>query len=228
MAITGYKIVSDIRNIASSGPTSIDFRISDRQILFWINEVRSMLISQSLAKKDDIVDQCVQILPNIVMNLADISEAVDIPLNCKLLKSSIQLPQTIDTYLDNSILSITGLDGTTISKSNLFRSKYKRYNKFTGKNPIWYLRNNYLYIVNYPDNLISNVTAVALLEDPEDVNNFLTSVNDTPFTLDSVYPVTMKMANDITNIVLKTKVLPLFQFPHDIENNAQDNGAKNV
>lgn len=224
MSVSIYKIVSDIRNMASSGPTSIDFRISDRQIYYWINEIRSQLIVQAIQKRQDISDTWVQIVPKVELELADISEATDIPLDCYILKSTLQLPDTVENWDDNLILSVTGLDGTPITRSNLFRSKYKKYSKFTSKNAVWYLRNNYLYVVN-SDNTLSAVTVTGIFEDPLEVNRFLTATDDILLDWNSPYPTSLKMASTITDIVFKTKVVPLLQSPRDISNDAQDNSA---
>ena len=52
--------VADIRNIADSGKNNYSFRISDEQMAFWFHEVRSMLISQAITKRQDISDVWVQ------------------------------------------------------------------------------------------------------------------------------------------------------------------------
>jgi hypothetical protein len=60
MSLTTAKLVSDIRNIASSGSNPVEFKIEDSQILFWCNEVRSTLISQAIQKKQDLTDLWIQ------------------------------------------------------------------------------------------------------------------------------------------------------------------------
>ena len=227
-SVTLNKIIFDVLNIAASGPNSQDFRINEKQVIYWINEIRSQLIAQALQKRQDISDTWVQTVPKVTMSLADVSEATDIPLDCYLLKSDLQLPQTIENWDDNLVLSVTGLDNTPIGKSNLFRARYKTYSKYSYNQASWYIRNNYLYIVNSKDNLISVVTVVGVFEDPMDLNRFLTATNEVLMTRDSAYPVSAKMASTITDIIINTKVLPLFKNPRDSENDANDNSAREI
>lgn len=224
MGITSRQIIQDILNIASSGVVPVSTRLSERQIFLWVNECRATLISQSIARRDDILDSCIQTIGNVELELVDKSEATDLPIDCYLLKSTLQIPRTIDTSKDNSVLSVTGLDGTPITKSNSFRAKYKKYSKFTSKQAAWYIKNDYLYVVNSQGNMLSNVSVVGLFENPEDINAFL-GTNDEIFTWESSYPVSNKIASEITNIVIKTKIIPLLQAPVDTTNN--DNNLPN-
>lgn len=212
---TARQLIQNILNIASSGPVPISTRISERQVFYWMNSVRSQIISQALERKDDIMDEWIQTLPKVELELTDKSEATDLPVGCYLLKSTLQLPQTIDTYKDNNILSVTGLDGNPITKSNLFRSKYNKYSKFTGNQPVWYIRNNYLYVINYPGNMLSTVTVVGMFENPEEMNPFLQETADVTWTWDSEYPLSLKMSDQLTNIVIQTKIIPFLKFPID-------------
>ncbi len=224
MSISLNKLVYDVLNIAASGATSQDFRITEKQVIHWVNEVRSQLIVQALQKRQDISDTWVQTIPKVALELADKSEATDIPIGCYLLKSTLQLPDTIENWDDNTILSVTGLDNTPIGKSNLFRARYKTYSKYSGKQAAWYIRNNYLYVVN-TDNTLGIVTVVGLFEDPLELNRFLTATGDVELTRDTPYPVSLKMASAITDIIINTKVLPLLKNPRDISNDSQDSGA---
>ena len=216
MSLTTAKLVSDIRNIASSGSNPVEFKIEDSQILFWCNEVRSTLISQAIQKKQDLTDLWIQGITCLQLEQVDISECCEITTDCYILKTVQPIPSTIETYSDNNIVRVTKPTGEIITKSNVFEAVYNKYNKYTGNKSNWYLKNNYLYITN--DQLLETVNVYAIFEDPSDLSSYINCSNNACFGWNSTYPCSLKMANDITNIVLKTKVFPFLQLPADNKN----------
>jgi len=226
MINTARKLVNDIRLIASSGPTSQNFRISDRQIYHWINECRATLISQAMSKREDAQDVWQQTIPKIELSLVDRSRATDLTTDCYILKSNLAIPGTIDGT--ENYFSITGVDDTQITPANMFNAKYKKFNKFTGKKATWYIKDSYLFIENTTGNMLKYVSATGIFEDPEDLNDFKTAEDEVLWDWDSEYPITAKLANIITDIVIKTKVLPLVQSIGDTQNNAKDNSEREI
>ena len=214
--MTTSQIVSDIRNIASSGANPVEFKIEDSQILYWSNEIRAMLISQAIQKKQDLSDIWIQAITCLELEQVDSSECCSITTGCYILKSVQPIPVTIETWMDNTIIKVTKPTGEIISKSNPFEVNYNKYNKYTGKKSNWYLKNSYLYVTN--EQLLETVNVYGIFEDPSDLSSFINCENNSCFGWDSNYPCSLKMANDITNIVLKTKVFPFLQLPADNKN----------
>ena len=126
MAITAQHLIADIRGIASSGGNPNEFKITDRQILYWVEQTRSLLISQSLAKKDDINDSWIQYIDCVELEQVDASTCCLVDTDCYVLRSKERIPSTIDTWKDNWIVSVTTIDGNMIPKSNPFKSKYQK------------------------------------------------------------------------------------------------------
>lgn len=217
--LTLRHIVADARNIANSGKNNYSFRISDEQFAFWVHEIRAMLISQAIGKRQDISDVWIQELPCMELELVDSSDCCFITTDCYILKTKLKVPTTVETALDNLILRVTTPYGDIISKSNPFEAKYNRYNKYSGSKRQWYLNNGYLYITN--ETLLEYVNIFAIFEDPEELTNYLGCSNVTGcFNWDSKYPCSLKMANDITNIIMQTKVTSFLQMPFDTTNDA--------
>ena len=127
MNISINHIVYDILEIASSGDNPNSFKIDNSQIQYWIEQTRSMLISQSLNKRDDIHDSWVSYINCLEMEQVDASLCCLAPSDCKVLKSVQKLPSTIDSWKDNWIISVSGSDGTSISKSNQLKHVTKIY-----------------------------------------------------------------------------------------------------
>lgn len=221
MAITLGKLVKDIQRIASSGPVPDDTRIPDRQVELWIAEVRSKLISQAIQKNKDINDTWIQTINCLELEQIDKSECCDIQTECLILRSVEKLPSTVEGIDSNLILSVTGLDGTHITQTNRWRQRYKKYSRFTWKNKGWYLKDNYIYIIN--DDLLTYVNVHGIFEDPRDLASFHSCTGDPCFSLDSDYPVSYKMATDITDIIVQTKIRPLLSIPQDTTNDSANN-----
>jgi hypothetical protein len=220
MAITAEHLINDIRGIASSGGNPNEFKISDEQILYWVEQVRSQLISQSLNKKDDINDSWIQYIPCLEMSQVDASECCDAPAGCYVLKSTLRLPSTIDTWKDNWIVSVSTIDGTMISKSNPFKSKYQKYNKYTNLNRGWYVKDDYLYIIN--DDFLELVEVAGLFESPSDLSRFANCSGGSCFTKESDYPISHTLATQVTDIIVNTKIKAFMSFPNDTTNDASN------
>lgn len=216
------EITSDIRNIASSGKENYSMRIEDEQIIFWINEARSKFIAEAISKRENITDVWVQAIHCLEMIQVDKSECCFITTNCYILRSKVKLPPTIEYYNDNGIIKIVTADGNIITKSNNFEVIYNSFNKYTGKKPNWFIQNGYLYITN--EQLLDYVSVYGIYEDPMDLNSFVNCSSEACFTIDDNYPCSLKMANDITNYVVRSKILPFYSTIPDKSNdsNSQD------
>ncbi len=219
--MTSNQLISDIRNIASSGSNPIDFRIEDSQILFWCNEIRSKLIAQALQKGQDISTIWGQTITCLNLIEVDEAECCSVTTGCKVLRTELPIPNTIETRGDNTFITVTKPNGDFISKTNSTEYKYIKYNKYTSKRLMWFLYNGYIYIIN--DLFLESINIYAIFEDPSELSNYVSCDGDTCFSIDSPYPCSLKMADDITNIVLKTKVYPFIQMPQDNTNDANNN-----
>lgn len=210
------QLISDQRNIADSGENNYSFRIADSQIAFWNHQVRSKLISQDIMKRKDISDVWVQSITCIELEQVDKSECCIITTNCYVLRTKVKIPSTIETYGDNNILRVTTPLGTIINKTNSFKTKYNKFNKFTSEKPAWYIEKGYIYITS--EDLLETINVYGIFDNPEELSGFVKC--GSCFSWDDEYPVSMKMASDITDIVVNTKILPFLRLPQDTTNNA--------
>jgi hypothetical protein len=206
MEISANYLIYDILEIASSGGNPNEFKISNEQILYWIEQTRAILIGQSLNKRDDINDTWVQYINCLEMEPVDASLCCLAPSDCKVTRSVQKLPSTIDTWRDNWIISVSGMDGNSIPKSNPIKQKYQKYNKYTKNDPSWCVIDDYLYIIN--DVFLEKLRVGLLAEFPSDLARFVDCTGEACFSLDSNYPISISMASQITDIIVKTKVQP--------------------
>lgn len=217
---TAAKLIFDILEIASSGSTPNEQAISKELALYWIEQARAILIAQKLNKRDDIHDSWISHINCLEMEQVDASLCCLAPSDCKVLKSVLQLPSTIDTYKDNLILSVRTMDGSSISKSNPIKQKYQQYNKYTKNDPSWVVIDNYLYIINNP--YLEMVGIDLIVEYPSDLKRFVECDGESCWSINSTYPVTLSLASEITNIVINTKVKAFMNSPNDNSNNANN------
>jgi len=210
------QLISDQRNIADSGENNYSFRIPDIQIAYWNHQIRSKLISQDISKRKDITDSWVQVITCVAIVQVDASECCTITTNCYNLRTELKIPKTIETYGDNLILRVTTPNGNIIAKSNPFKANYNKYNKYTSDKPTWYIKNGYIYITSF--DLLETINIYGIFDNPEELSIFTQCGNC--FSWEDEYPVSMKMASDITDIVVKTKILPFLQFPQDTSNDS--------
>lgn len=213
-------IISDVTEIATSGSNPVEFRIDEAQIAFWVAEVRAQLIAQSLNRRDDINDTWLQTIKCLEMEQVDAAECCTIESDCMILRSVKQIPDTIDTYRDNWIVSVTTPLGDIIPKQNKFKARYQKYNSFISNKPGWYLQNNYLYITN--NQLLKYVNVTGLFSDPAELENFVNCDDESCFTLDSPYPVSFNMAKQIVDIIMQTRVYPFLSLNQDKKNDTDD------
>jgi hypothetical protein len=88
-------MVSDIREMATSGSDPINFRIEDSQIAMWCDQIRSKLAAQDIAKRKSISTVLLQTIPCQTLIQVDRSECCNISTGCKVLRTENQLPRTI-------------------------------------------------------------------------------------------------------------------------------------
>jgi len=213
-------IVSDIENLATSGQLTYSFRIEHEQIAFWVHQIRSMLISQAIQKGQDISDVWVQSIGCVEMEQVSTSECCQDTSDCYILRSVNKLPLTVETHMDNSIIRVVTASGEIISKDNPFSTKFQSYSKYTKNTPRWYIKGGYLYIEGVA--LLTRVTVYGLFENPEDLADWVNCEDEACFSWDNSYPVSLKMASEITNIVFKTKILPYFSTIPDTDNDSHN------
>jgi hypothetical protein len=216
--MTVNQLVSDIRNIATSGSNPIEFKIEDSQILYWCDQIRSTLISQDISKRKDISDVWIQIISCLELEQVDASECCEITTDCYVLRTKREIPLTIETWMNNGILKVTTPDGKPMIRSNPFKVQYSLHNKFGSNKAQWYYKNKRIYIIN--EQLLETINVWGIFDNPTELSTFVSCGGNTCFSYDSEYPCSNKMASNITDIVLKTKVFPFLQLPADNTNDA--------
>lgn len=218
MSQTLNMIKSDIRNAATSGSTPIDFRIEDSQIEYWIHQTRADLAAKDIQKRKDISTVLIQSVKCLELETVDKSECCDIDTNCSVLRTSLTIPRTIESNGTDTIIRVTDINGNLISRTSENAAKYDSYSKYTSAKAKWFLKDDYIYVIN--NEFLSKITVQGIFENPTELAAYVGCDGDACYTDSMSYPCSNRMASDIANIVLKTKVFPFLQIPQDTTNNS--------
>tara|TARA_B100001094_G_C18196280_1_gene811395 strand:- start:8146 stop:8871 length:726 start_codon:yes stop_codon:yes gene_type:complete len=226
MAINLNKIVYDIINIAYGGESSDDADVSFRQCAFWVMQERSMLLTQMMSRKVRVPASCTEYLNCVYLEPVDASECCEVDMGVHVLKSISPIPTTVQRNNRDSILAVESLDGArAFSETTDTRRKWNKYNKYTSSNARWYLKNGYLYISC--DMLIEAVKVTGVFEDPTEVwkMNYCTSaknpiISACEYDWEFPFPISLSMANSVTNQILQKRINIILSTPGDETNNA--------
>lgn len=219
MVITENIIVSDIRNMITSGNPPVDFKIEESQIRYWIYQTVAMFKAQSIQKRKDITDDWVQTISCLDLEQADKSECCEIETGCSILRTT-ELPRSIETNGDNNYLRVTDMMGNSIPKTTYLQAIYASHGKYTKHKVMWFYKNYRIYIIN--NDQLSKINVDLLAENPSDLINFVNCDGSTCYSYDSPFPCSMQMANDVVSYIVKNKALPFLQIPQDTTNNTSN------
>ena len=218
--ITLNKLLYDIKNIAYGGTQSDDTPISDRQVAYWINQLRAQFVSQALNKRLSIPDAFVQFIECIPLECVDKVECCNGSSEEFWLRSTQKIPATIQRNGKNTVTAVYSSDQNKgFSETTYYRQRTNKYNTYTAHKPRWFFKDNYLYITN--DKLMDEVSLAGVFEDPTEVSEFKKCDGSLCFTWDMPYPVTGAISSLITNTVLKEKMGIVLQAPRDDSNDGR-------
>jgi hypothetical protein len=223
------EIVYNLKNIYRGGITSDDETLSDRQLLFIFNYYRAKLIREDLNKGRTIDRSIIQNLGCVPVECVDATECCElIDSGVKVLRTKEPIPHLLELYERDLLTFVGTVDKvTSFQISTEAQIRWSANNKYTGKSPKAFLRDdkNYLYIANAPKGLeLINVQGV--FENPEEASKFNHCDGEPCFTKDSTYPVSAHMLPIINELIMTKELKGLVTTPTDETNNTtEDAGA---
>lgn len=194
LAIRGSKI-------ASTEP------ISKRQVEGWVHQYRAKLLKQDLDKGKMPNPDYIQELTGLQLQSVDEIEGVTgVTRDKYLLRSILQIPNTIDLNFKSGIVNVSTTDGDEIQFINEGRVKWQQYKKFTDNVPLAYLRNRYIY-VKPGEYGIKWVKIRGFFEVPTEVMNFAnTNTTQGNYDIDDRYPIPINMLPILKEMILKSEL----------------------
>lgn len=164
-------LIQRVQSLYSKGVHSQDTRLSSTHIYHVLRSVRNRLIYEELFKRRKVNQWNYQTLPCVELIDSNIHECDCIlPLGCKIKRTKYKIPKPLTDANTHMIQTVLTLDGEErISEIKLGHKKYIKGNRYTTKSMSWFVKNEYIYVLNFTGNLI---TITGLWEDPILAANF--------------------------------------------------------
>lgn len=198
MGINLDKIVQDLLLIVRGASISQSEPISKRQLEDWVHQYRAFLLKRDLDQKKMINPDYIQEIPNLKTTLVVGSGDNDISSDTYISKSDDKLPKTLDLNHKSGIVYVGTILGDQIQLVPYNRFKLQKYRKYTGKDKIAFLRNQYLYIHN--NELLDYVNVRGVFENPLELTDF----NDEDYRAN--YPLPMDKVNTVKQLILSKEL----------------------
>lgn len=221
-------LIRDIIRISRGGVEAQSETISDRQIELWIHQYRAMLIKQDLDKGKYPNPSYIQELKGLKLSPVDASEIDSKPINRYVLKSNLRIPKLIDLNYSQGITYIGTADGREIQVIPQSRSKWQQYKTYTNNDPLVYLKDQYLYLVN--GEVIENINIRGLFEIPMEVELFNNPVIGVPtYNPDTFkYPIPINMLGPLKDLILSKELGMMLKTTSDTDNNASNDNLNDA
>ena len=217
--------IQRVQSAYSKGMQSDDSRLSNRHTYSKLRSARIRVISQQLGKKQIVSQWCYQ--PIVVkLSIAPIHECSDILSDtCKVLKSTMPIPQIFTNMDMHLIQSVTSIDG---SQEYGFTSweelRHKKGRRYTKDIPEYFIKNGYLYVTNRK--VLDLVLVTALFNDPIEAKVYSNSCGGEYIScasyLDYDFAIDGKLEDVIIELTINEFLYNFSQTRDDRLNNAAD------
>lgn len=221
--------IQRVQSLYSKGVQSDDTRLMKRHIYNKLLSVRSRLIYQKVNKRQRLNQWVYQVIPCVELIKAPKHECPCLPdVGCQILRTKYKLPKPISS-LDRAIIqSVTSIEGSVVFSESTFETeKYNKGNKYTGKNPSYYVRDEYLYLVNVKGMEVISITGV--FDDPMEVENFPSYCEEDctdcgcGAAMDKPFPIDSDLIDPMIELAVQELIQIFVQMREDITNDARDN-----
>ena len=218
------KLVFDILEIVNHNYISDDVSLSKRQIAFWINSQRALLVRQELNKGRTIDPAITQTLSCVPLEVVSASDCCEDNSDCMILRTETKIPKPLSTYGRQGITRVGPVN--IMSKPYLLvpqaQALYSGKGRFNGSSRYAFYKDGYIYIKlnTLTVSALKRVSITGIFDAPEDVGNF-NDCDGTPcFSWDDEYPMSAWMIDYVKENILKLDISVLKQLPTDRSNDS--------
>jgi len=233
------EVIERVQSLYSKGVASDDTRLSSRHIYSKLISARSFLLRRELDRRKLLSSRSIEYLECVpLIKASNYDCGFPVPSNCSVLKTKCIIPKPINSNYGDYITSVSTIDGSYIfSNSTWERVRYHKGNKFTASNPVYYFKNDYLFLYLPNGNTFEDlkfITIGGVFEDSlefqcfprcTDIKDDCRSYSDREFIVEDhlIEPIVKMAVDELLNV--------FSQIPDDKENNASDidkrqNGSK--
>lgn len=224
------EIIYDLKLIISNGKIPDDSKFDNRLIVNWINNQRSLWLTNTYNKKVEPRNNEVQVLNCVDFTLIDSNEYDDINTNITLLKSDNKIPRTLDVYTRQMITAIRPLDavGRKINFVNRERAIYSG-NGILNRDMLYsFIHNDYMYIKygekEWRTAIPRKLRLEGVFENPLEVDVFNNTIDNIWDGINE-YPISRRFIDYIKAEIIKLDIQAFIASPLD-DSNDDENKTK--
>jgi len=228
---TKNHLVFDLLNSARGGKQSDDENISLRQVGFWVDNTRALLIRRDLEKNRSINPDMIQTLGCVDVAPIDASECPCNPSGCTVLRTVQKIPNAIELHSKNLITRVgPALVGSIpFSLIPYSRAQFAGSNRYTRKFIKAFIHNGYVYLIGDNPTLITleKIAIDGVFENPEELGEFSTCSGQPCYSDDDEYPISAWMIEPLKEMINKNNFRIAITAPTDTAGNATHDVSNN-
>lgn len=196
-------IITDLLLAIRGSKVSQSEPISKRQLENWVHQYRALLLKRDLDKGREPHQDYIQEIPGLEMEVVDYTdELTNVAKGEYLLRSKLSIPSTVGLNYSEAITYFGTIDGYEIQLVPESRTRWQKHKRWTGKDKVGFLRNNYVYIANDTSTKFVNIRGV--FEIPTEVINFVNAnTAQGNYQLNDAYPIPVAMVPTLKEMILK-------------------------
>ena len=218
------ELVYDIEEIVNHNYISDDVSLSKRQIAFWINSQRALLIRQELNKGRALDPAITQSLNCVELEVVSASDCCIDNSDCMILRTVNTIPKPISTYSRQGITRVGPVN--IMSKPYLLvpqaQALYSGNGRFNSEQRFAFYKDGYIYIKlnTLTVSVLKRISITGIFDNPEDVSKFNDCDGNPCFSWDDEYPMSAWMIDYVKDNILKLDISILKQLPTDRSNDS--------
>ena len=220
--MTLNEIAYNLLNLVRGGRSNDDEHISLDQIKFNIKHYRAMFIRRDYARNRLMTNHIEQDLGCIPLERVDASKCCNLPTNCTVYRTVLDIPKTVRFNMQDGITFIGAANGlNTIPRVEPYFVEFLPFDKYTSNKSKAYVIEDKIYIYNPNGMEVINVRGV--FEDPEVIANIATCEKGYCYDDNTPFPMPMDMVSLITQGMLSGELRLLSgTFDDDEQDRQQD------
>lgn len=230
--ITKRKLTYDILNTIRGGKQSDDENISHRQVGFWVDNTRALLIRRDYEKGRSVNPDLVQTICSEVIQV-DAAECGCLTAGCTVYRTKEKIPNALEVHNKNLIMRVgpAVVGSTPFSFITYERAQFANNNKYTKHIIKAFYHNGYIYLIGENNKLkfLTHIAIDLVMENPEDAANFVNcTTGEACYTDDSKYPISAWMVEPLKEMIFNLNVKIAASSPTDNSGNAEHDVEPNI
>lgn len=226
------ELIQRVQSLYSKGVQSDDSRLTPRHIYNKLITTKNKLIVQKSKKRQRLNQWNYQTLDCIELIKAKKHECPCVPPDgCEIYRSKFKIPKILigmDNHLISSVSTVNGF--TTYNEIGWTELKYKSSSRYTSTKPDYYIRNEYIYVIQRKGASVISITAI--FEDPYDVYLFESACpcedcKKCTSPLDIEIPIDDDLIDTVIEMAVQELIMVYSQNNEDTNNNTSVDNAQN-